>query len=392
LNFRIIKNPDEFKSLHPAWDTLVQRSSDRAITQTWEWLHTWWDIYGNERELVVIVGSEGEEIIGITPFSIPKVTTRYFKVLSYRTLCLLGSGRTTGRNVVSDYLNLIILQGREKEFIEAFIKWISNLQNWDEIILENISSESPTPKLLEDAARTCGFHFQITKRAPSILIKLPDTWDEYLQSIHGSLRYKIIRGRKEFNKLNGTYHLVQSEDELLKTFDHLEALHQHRWQSKGQSGAFSSQKWKAFHKKLLPLVFNNGCLKLSFLQLDGRPVAVNYNFAYDNKIHFFQAGLIPHENKHIRLGLLLHSYCIEEAIKEGYKEYDFLKVGSQGAGYKEMWENYSRDLLEIRISKCSHKENAYRLLTCMHNLVRRGKQRIESKISYEHKAEHEHKA
>ena len=85
-------------------------------------------------------------------------------------------------------------------------------------------------------------------------------------------------------------------------------------------------------------------------------MAANYNFVLGGKVHFFQSGMVQHENKHLRLGLILHSYCIEEAIREGLTEYDFLKVGQAGAEYKDMWGNCSRDLLDIRISRASRKE------------------------------------
>lgn len=380
MYLRIIKSNEEFRNLRNAWNKLLQDSSNKAITQTWEWLYTWWEYYGNERKLFIIVGFEDSKIIGIAPFAVQNEDTEYFKLFHYKTIWLLGSGKTTDRNITSDYLDLIILQGKEKAFVNALIKFIVDLHNWDEIILENISSESIVLGLLKKAAQSHGLIFQITKTAPSILIKLPDNWDAYLKSIHSSLRYKIRRGRKEFSKLKGTYHLVRSESELHRAFNDLETLHQYRWQNKGQPGAFSSPTWKAFHKKIMPLMFKNGWLKLSFLKLDGIPVAANYNFVYDNKIHFFQSGLIPHENKHIRVGLLLHSYCIEEAINEGYIEYDFLKVGGKGAGYKEMWGNYSRDLLEIRLSKCSNKENAYRLFSCIFNFIKKIRHKIELKI------------
>ena len=119
----------------------------------------------------------------------------------------------------------------------------------------------------------------------------------------------------------------------------------------------------------------------SSLKLKGKNVAANYSFAFDHKVHFFQSGMIPHKNKHIRLGLLLHSYCIEDAIKEGYKEYDFLKIGAKGADYKKIWENYSRDLIEIRISKCSYKENIYRLLTRIFYFLRKIKHSISCDIT-----------
>ena len=256
---------------------------------------------------------------------------------------------------------------------------MANDSSWDEIILENISAESDTTSLLQRFAEGYGLNFKIINRTPSILIKLPESWDEYVKSISSSLRYKINRGRKEFGKLGGTYHLVKEESELPQAIAELERLHQYRWKSKGKQGAFSSHEWKTFHQKLMLLLLNKGRLKLSFLKLDDQVVAVNYNFAFDQKIHFFQSGLIPHQNKHVRLGLLLHSYCIEEAINEEYKEYDFLKIGTSGPGYKEMWGNYSRDLLTIRMSRKSNKESIYSLLDGVMSLGRKAKDEIQKK-------------
>ncbi|MBU4259999.1 MAG: GNAT family N-acetyltransferase [Desulfobacteraceae bacterium] len=371
--------PEEFYDLRKTWDQLLRSSPDRAITQTWEWFYTWWEAYKDERDLHLIVGYDNNQIIGIAPLSRPEKPTKYYGFLRYKTFWFLASGRTNQKNVISDYLNFIILDGRQKDFLYALLNWMNKSPHCDEIILENISSESVVPKLLEEAANACKLNYQIMSQVPTFLIKLPDTWEDYLHSVSASLRYKIRRGRKEVSKLGGTYRLVRNESQLLKAFDDLERLHQHRWHSKGQFGSFSSPKWKAFHKKLALLLFRKGCLRLSFLDLDGRPVAANYNFVYDNKVHFFQSGIIPHENKHVRPGLLLHSYCIEEAIREGFVEYDFLKIGNRGPTYKEMWANYTRDLVDIRISKHSNKERIYMLFSQIFSFLRNIKGRIESK-------------
>jgi CelD/BcsL family acetyltransferase involved in cellulose biosynthesis len=233
---------------------------------------------------------------------------------------------------------------------------------WDEMIFDNVSAESASPDLLQRYSERYGLTFSVVDRSPSILIKLPKSWDDYLNTRSSSLRYKIKRGRTEFLRLGGTYYRVEKESELHQAFTDLERLHQDRWASKGTTGAFSSNEWKTFHRKLMPLLLKRGQLRLSFLRLNDHPVAAIYNFAFDNKIHFFQSGLMPHQNKHIRPGLLLHSYCIEEAIKDGFTEYDFLKSGKSGPGYKKMWGNYSRDLLTIRIARKSNKEKMYGLV------------------------------
>lgn len=381
--FRLIKNETDFFSLRKAWADLLMQSSDPSVTQSWEWMHTWWQIYGKgRRDLHVICAYKNDRLVGIAPFSAERIPTNYYGVIRFRTLWLLGCGPVKGRSVVSDYLNLIVLKGLEDAFIQGLMKHLCHNGDWDEIILENVNAESDVPGLLKENAHRTGLTYTAMDTTRSIIAKLPNTWDEYINSISGSLRYKIRRGRKEFSRIGGTYYLVKEQRELPKAFADLERLHQHRWRSKGIAGAFSSCEWKSFHRKLMSLLLEKDQLKLSFLKLDNQPVAANYNFVFDNKIHFFQSGLIPHQNKHIRLGLLLHSYCIQEAINEGFKEYDFLQIGASGAGYKKMWENYSRDLLDIRICRCSNRENVYRLLTRISDFARKAKHVFETKISH----------
>lgn len=380
LRLLSVSNSEEFAVLRSIWNHVLERSSDKAVTQTWEWLHTWWTTYGGERELRIVVGYQNDEPIGVAPFSMPKTSMRYYGLLPYKTIWFIGGGKTRDRNVVSDYLNIIVAEGKENVFVIGLLKWLSRTNDWDEIILENISSESRIPGLLYRAAQQCNIRYQVLNSAPSIVIKLPDSWEKYLESISGSLRYRIVRGRKEFQKLKGEYVKVLTENELDSAFNRLEMLHQNRWEGKAESGAFASASWKKFHKALIDLAFRNGWLDLSFLNLEGKPVAANYNFLFDGNVHFFQSGLIPHENKHIRLGLILHSYCIEDAIRRGMREYDFLRVGSSGAGYKESWGNYSRTLYDIRLSKPGPKETLYEAFCACLQFLRRTKYALDLQL------------
>lgn len=349
------------KGLYHEWEDILNSSASASIVQSCSWMHTWWDIYGPERKLFVVCGYKGGELIGIAPLSIGKEGTKYFKIIKFQTANLLGSGNTRARGVLSDYLDFIIKTGFEDEFIDGFLKFIKNENGWDEIILEHISEKSLLPGICRKYADKYNLNYSVTDERPCVLIKLPNSWDAFLKGLSSSTRYKINRGRKELNKIGGEYRVIKSESELSDAFQHLERLHQYRWNTKGMPGSFSSPEWRKFHKHLMKLLLPKGELKLSFIEIDNEPVAANYNFSYNDKIHFFQSGLIPHENKHIRLGLLLHSFCIEEAIQEKYKEYDFLSVGASGPGYKSMWGNHTRMLKTIRISKKSNKEAVYSL-------------------------------
>jgi CelD/BcsL family acetyltransferase involved in cellulose biosynthesis len=376
LSFNTIKSPEDFHNLQRVWTSLIKQAEAPSIYQTWEWLTTWWDVYGYQRNLCLVTAYDDEQLVGIAPFSIPTQKTRRFQVLPYRTLWYLCSGQTKERNVASEYTDFIVQKGREQEFIVALLDWLSRQHFWDEIIIPDVSLEKITIQLLPQAARRAHLNFDLTSKAQSILIRLPTTWEQYLKSLNRNLRYKINRGRKELEKAKGQYHLITSQKEIPKAFAELERLHQARWQGKGESGAFACSHWKSFHRQIIPIFQKNNWLKLSFLELNGENVAANYNFVFDKKVHYFQSGLIPQQNKHLRLGLILHSYCIEEAINEGMEEYDFLKYWPDGSNFKTMWQNDSRDLATVRISRKTHKENIYSSFLRMHQLLRQAKHRF----------------
>jgi CelD/BcsL family acetyltransferase involved in cellulose biosynthesis len=382
MKLHTISTTPEFAGLKGEWNALLLESCNPAIVQTWEWMKTWWDVYGDGKELRIACARIENALVGLAPFAIDGQKRRHFKILPYRSMWLLGSGRTAGRGVASDYLDLIVRKGCEEEFTKAIVEFLLGSAEWEEVVLANVDENSVVLRHLKRLCARHGLDCTLTNRAPSMLVRLPRTWDEFLESIPGGLRYKITRGRREFAKAGGEYHLVADASQLPGVFAELESLHQERWQSRGVAGAFSCKSWKSFHEKLLPLVLENGWLKMSYLRLAGKTVAVNYNFAFGGKIHFFQSGVVPHENKHIRLGLLLHSFCIEEAIREGFVEYDFLKVGGSGAGYKDMWANHARDLVDVRISRNTAKEKTLVYLTKAAHAAKQLKRKLAAAVRH----------
>jgi CelD/BcsL family acetyltransferase involved in cellulose biosynthesis len=375
MKFSIVRNDSDFYSLKPKWDKILLSSEDCAITQTWEWMTTWWRVYGKSKKLFIICGYVNNELIGILPLSTDKkaLSIKGFFLKSYH---ILGSGRTKQRGVVSDYLNIITKKGYEDKFIRNLFPFLEKNREWDEIIIENIDATSRLFELFIRYLPETSLFLSIKKKHPSPFIQLPDSWEEFLNNISTNLRYKIKRGRKEFENIGGSYRAIQQKKELSKAFQDLEQLHQYSWTSRGEPGAFSDKSWRSFHKILIPMIFNRNWLKLSFLDINGEPVAANYNFGFHRKVHFYQSGLIRHDNKHIRLGLLLHSYCIEDAIKQKYLEYDFLSVGKSGGEYKYLWTDLHRDLITVRLAKNGKKETLYKILLKIMPFVRKVKKRI----------------
>jgi CelD/BcsL family acetyltransferase involved in cellulose biosynthesis len=122
-------------------------------------------------------------------------------------------------------------------------------------------------------------------------------------------------------------------------------LHQRRWESKGYPGSFENIHFREFHKQIMPRMLKNGHLQLWFLSDGTTSYGVIYNILYKNKIYFYQSG-ISTEQKECAWGYLLHSHCIEQAIRFGMKEYDFLPKGSND-DYKERFAKERRQVVDL---------------------------------------------
>ena len=75
-----VKDFSSFLALEKEWNSLVERSQDDTIFLRHEWFKCWWNAYGAEKELLILLVKEDGELIGISPFMISKVRFRGFPI------------------------------------------------------------------------------------------------------------------------------------------------------------------------------------------------------------------------------------------------------------------------------------------------------------------------
>jgi CelD/BcsL family acetyltransferase involved in cellulose biosynthesis len=160
------------------------------------------------------------------------------------------------------------------------------------------------------------------------------------------MRYKISNERRKMEKNGGAAVIkVENVDDLPKGFEELSRLHAKRWESRGREGVFSQERFAKFHRGIMPTMLKKGHLELSILSENGVSKAVIYNIIYKNKVYFYQSGVDTADRK-TAYGYVLHSHCIEEAIKKGMAEYDFLLKGA-GDDYKDRFSTQSRSVADV---------------------------------------------
>ena len=375
----MIDDPERFKEIREDWNALLARSASNSLTLTWEWLSCWWQAYGAERRLRIIAIWDGSTLAGAAPLLARCKTHRYYGVLPFKRMELLASGESFGDEVCSDYIGWIAAAGQEAEIVDIAFEYLTTelAREWQEILLPDVNGESPTLLALESACRRRGLVLETITRESSPYIKLPATWDDYLAGVSSSFRYKLRRGRRDFEQSGGKYRVAESAQDIAELFPILVGLHQARWNARGLPGAFVSKPRNRFHELILPLALQHGWLRLGVLTLPGGPIGAIYSFRYAGRVYFYQSGIAPQDSSHMRPGTLLHSYEIEAAIGAGCTEYDFLKQG--GPDYKDDWANATHDLVCTRIGRPGLHDQALRAARFATGGLRRMKRRFTAK-------------
>ena len=381
LRLEIIRTEENFSALKNSWNLLLSVSNNNHITSTWEWQSVWWQVYKQGKNLCIFTYYLDDKLVGIIPL-FSRINSRKFHFFRFKTIELLASGEIPGEQIHSDYIGPIIKSGLESRVIQQSIQDLKSDKTleWDKIILPDVSMNLPEVAYLKKYSSSCNLHFRIVHQQDTIIARLSNSFDDFLNNLGKNLRYQLRKGLKELQKLGAEFIEVKDEEELEHAFNILIDLHQKRWKSKGKPGAFHSVNFTRFHKELAKNLLKNNRLQFVLLKLNEKYLGAIYNFKYHNRIYFYQSGILTYsKNKHIRPGNLLHAYCIRKGIEENYKYYDFLKIGKNT--YKHQWGKPLDTLVEIRIAKKNFYYRLYLMYNFCYEFLRSMKHTIERKFN-----------
>jgi CelD/BcsL family acetyltransferase involved in cellulose biosynthesis len=351
-----ITTREGFAALEPVWNKLLEQSASNTLTLTYEWMSSWWEVFGEGRELYILLVRDGNELIGIAPML--KRTVQHYGVLPFRRIEFLASGEDEADEICSDYLDFILKRGRETEALELILRYIYEKDtDWDEVLLTDMAGDSVNLPVVKGFCEDSSIKMQQVRDELAIYLPLGKKFDELISEVRPSFRRKIRNNRRAFAACGGEIRLAKGMEQFEESFAALVELHQARWKSRGGEGVFASDKFTRFHRLFALRAIKNSWLRLYVAFKDEQPVAAIYNFVYNNKVHYYQSGF-RQENSGIQSpGVLMQAYAIENAIEEGFEEFDFLK-GKQGS-YKFRWLPQTRSLVQLRLSQARTKEVLY---------------------------------
>ena len=184
LAIETVSDPGRFLGLREEWNALLQQSRSDTIFLTWEWASSWWDAYGDGKDLWILLVRRAGRLVGIAPFY--RTRSAWKPRPHPPALHLVGDGSGD-----SDYLDLIAREGEEAEVATAVAEHLAQTTDtWTLLALNEMPADSPFLASFREALARAGFRLR-EERVPCAVADLPAEWESYVKSLKPRMRSKV---------------------------------------------------------------------------------------------------------------------------------------------------------------------------------------------------------
>ena len=330
LAIREIKSARELDFLRADWLALWKRSSTATPFQSPDWLIPWWRHFGIGQLFVLAVTNE-TRLVGLAPLFITNT----------RSLSLLGTG-------ISDYLDLLLDDRVCNDAAAAIFAHLCEHRNaWDECDFQNLRHTSPLLTMKSCA----GFSERLQEQNFCPVVLLPASAQRYLDSLSHQLRHNLDYYQRRLATLGDVEIECAGEHNFGELFDAFVKLHEARWQMNSMPGVLCDENVRSFHPEAATGFLASGALRLYALRINGRIIASLYGFHHAARTYYYLGGFDP-EFKQYSPGTVLVAHAITEAIREGAREFDFLRGRED---YKYRWGAVDRIIYRKRVNTTATK-------------------------------------
>jgi CelD/BcsL family acetyltransferase involved in cellulose biosynthesis len=318
-------------ALAPEWHTLLDRAADPTPFQSYEWQASCWRHVGKGR-LWVLAARDNGVLCGLMPLCISRYRGTFLRQVRF-----LGAP-------LSDFQEILAARGQETAVRDLFLSHLSrHAHRWDLCdFADQRKGTSLTVGEMPPRLASLLLHHRVCPFIP-----LAGSWDEFVGRLSKNTRTNLGRRRRQVVKQFKAEYDQATSATLPEALTELFALHNARWRKRGVSGAFADAKVQALHRDVAAQFVARGWLRLHRLRLDGVTRAAFYCFQLGERVYYYLSGFDLEYSKY-SLGNVLMAQAIETAIKDGAREFDFLRGDET---YKFAWNASERETLRLIIGR-----------------------------------------
>lgn len=315
---------NDFLLLKEDWNTLLSKSSYDSVFLRHEWFSAWWQAFGDQKELFVLLIKENGSLVGIAPLML---VSEKFRGLPVRCLKFIA-------NDESPRADFIIKQNRT-DILPFLLDFLEKAHNdWDLIVLKSILKKSETYQYFFEKNGKTQLIFRSKNSWASPILHPTMDWNAFLATKTKLFRKRIRRfrnkiknlGQVEIKKINDT---SSTSPEMA----YLWQVGQKSWKHHIKRAISSTEPTRKFFSILTELASQQGWLNLWLLLVNNQPIAFEYQLKYNNKIHGMRSEF-DEAYQSYSPGFVLDTLIVEDVFNRGNLDYD---MGGNTDSYKLQW-------------------------------------------------------
>jgi CelD/BcsL family acetyltransferase involved in cellulose biosynthesis len=240
-----------------------------------------------------------------------------------------------GSNLMSYHADVIATAGVE-EVLEALLRKTSD---WDVFHFANVPLESAAASALHALAPRVGSWLQVIEGDESPYLAINGTWANYFGSRSKKFRYKH-RQRRELFANDPVFSLrwFNGPGEVERLLADMLAVEQRSWKSEAGLSIAGRELELEYHRRLLPVLAQDGALLANVLYRAERPIAYSLCCCCQGWIGHLKTSF-DQEFASLSPGGYVIDASVERAFALQAKEFDFL---GDAAPHKLAWTSTSR--------------------------------------------------
>jgi hypothetical protein len=330
---------DEFVAASRPWNDLLARSGANPLFMSWEWQWNWWRSQPPrlERELLLLAGYDSSDrLVGLAPMYLHRGNHRGMFAMRLESL---GSCWRSGANVFSEYLDFIVDHGYEKSFLDRVGDALLADSRWSDLVFCNTRPDGFAARVIRDRLGDVSY---VRSADPMVahVAMLPERFDEYVRSLDRSTRRRVWNHRR---KIAGAQLDEIDVGRIESVLDQLDSFHLRRWGRAHYVGVR-----RAFHERFATAMSRLGNLRMSELRREDGTLSIMYNVRIGSTEYNVQSGFDSLASRGISPGYLHFGFCIERALDEGVRRFDFLAGPGRHREYKQDFRTAQTRLVTLQ--------------------------------------------
>ena len=329
----------EARDVFEQWRALEMQIGDDSLMCSADWTQTWLTHYGDLVPHRFAVARADGKVCGVCLLTAG--VAQKDGPFPVRSVHVGTAGEPDADNVCVEYNRLLIDEGLHAEFVHILTAHLAAEAAWDEIRLDGFARSDA--EALFDQCRL----FQVREAAAFYhdLAAARDSGSTVLEQLGYATRKNIRKNLKAYGKLQIEW--AESVQHAEHIFDEMVRLHQARWTSAGEPGAYASRRFYAFHQALLRRLVPQQRAVMFRVRCGTETVGCVQMFIDRNRALSYQGGSAAYEGK-LSPGLVVDYLCMEECLRRGLDAYDFLCGGSH---HKQKLSTSSTSLVWARLRR-----------------------------------------